>query len=136
MKKFYNKIKLSLTTLWIAIISFSSKVFAQIFEHEDLKYQTDYWIARVQTKYWVESPIINPITDWSTPMIIAVKIVQILLIIIIPVIWIINFIKIRKIDDKSLKKEKIKRTIVILLAILFVILLMSVVIRLLKKYNI
>ena len=29
MKKFYNKIKLSLMALWIAIISFSSKVFGQ-----------------------------------------------------------------------------------------------------------
>lgn len=123
MKNFYNKIRLSLTALWIAVLSFSSKVFAQIFEYGDLKYsQTDYWIARVQTKYWVESPIINPITDWSTPMIIAVKIVQIILIIIIPIIWIINLIKIRKIGDKIEKMKRIRTTIIIL-AILVLILI-------------
>ena len=136
MKKFYSKVKISLAALWVAILSFTSKVFAQVFEYEKLNSQTDYWIARVQTKYWVVNPIINPITDWSTPMIIAVKIVQILLIILIPIIWVINLIKIRKIDDKSLQKKRIRKTIITLLAILVTILLLAVAIRLLKKCNI
>lgn len=135
MKKFYNKIKIRLTALWIAIISFSSKVFAQVLEYEELKYpQTDYWVARIQTKYWVVNPIVDPY-DWSTPTIIVIKIAQILLIVIIPIIWIINFIKIKKMDDKTQKKKKIIATIITILAILIIIILLSVAVWLLKKYN-
>ena len=122
MRNFYNKIKISLTALWIAIISFSCKVFALVLEYEELKYpQTDYWISRMQTKYWVVNPIVDPY-DWSTPTIVFIKIAQILLIVIIPIIWIINLIKIKKIDDKTLKKKKIKNTVIIvsILIILFV----------------
>ncbi len=125
MKKFYNRIKIRLTALWIAIFSFSCKVFAQVLEYKELKYpQTEYWVARVQTKYWVVNPIVDPY-DLSTPTIIVIKIAQILLIVIIPIIWIINLIKIRKIDDNAIKKKKIKKTIIAIsiLTIIFVALL-------------
>ncbi len=125
MKKLLNKIKFSLATLSAAIISFSSKVFALVLEYEELKYpQTDYWISRMQTKYWVVNPIVDPY-DWSTPTIMIIKIAQILLIVIIPIIWIINLIKIRKIDDNAIKKKKIKKTIIAIsiLTIIFVALL-------------
>ena len=134
MKNFYNKIKISLTALWIAIISFSCKVFALVLEYEELKYpQTDYWISRMQTKYWVVNPIVDPY-DWSTPTIVFIKIAQILLIVIIPIIWIINLIKIKRIDDKTVKKKKIKNAIIIItiLLVLFIILLLLP--RFLKEY--
>ena len=134
MRNFYNKIKISLTALWIAIISFSCKVFAQVLEYEQLKYpQTDYWISRMQTKYWVVNPIVDPY-DWSTPTIMIIKIAQILLIVIIPIIWIINLIKIKRIDDKTVKKKKIKNAIIIItiLLVLFIILLLLP--RFLKEY--
>lgn len=141
MSKGLNKIKFSLAAIWASISSFPFKALGR--EIED--FQTEYWIlpskttsqrgkeidieAPMQWIYWVPFP--------SEPApITAIKIAQMWLAAIIFIVWIISFIKIRKIDDKSLKKKKIKRTIVILLAILFVILLMSVAIRLLKKYNI
>jgi hypothetical protein len=134
MKKLLNKIKFSLATLSAAIISFSSKVFALVLEYEELKYpQTDYWISRMQTKYWVVNPIVDPY-DWSTPTIMIIKIAQILLIVIIPIIWIINLIKIKRIDDKTVKKKKIKNAIIIItiLLVLFIILLLLP--RFLKEY--
>lgn len=121
MKKLLNKIKLGLTALLAAIISFSSKVFAQVLEYKELNYlQTEYWISHMQTKYWVVNPIVDPL-NWSAPTIIAIKIAQILLVVIIPIIWIVNLIKIRKIDDKAQKKKKIRITIIVI-AILILIL--------------
>ena len=134
MKKLLNKIKFSLATLSAAIISFSSKVFAIVLEYEELKYpQAEYWMSRVQTKYWVENPIVDPY-DWSTPTIIIIKIAQILLIVIIPIIWIINLIKIKKIDDKTLKKKKIKKTVIIIAILVILVIILLLLPRFLKKY--
>jgi uncharacterized membrane protein len=120
MNKFFNKMAASLISLWIAIISFSSRVMGQENEH------------RMEPMYWVYYPkeSLSPV-----PMIIAfIKVIQILLVVVIFVIWIINFVRIRKIDDKAQKRKSVKRTVIILLTTLIIILLMSISARLIKKY--
>lgn len=112
MKNFYNKIKISLTALWIAIISFSSKVFG-----------TD-WTMDFQTKYWIVDPS-EILTEPDPKLTSVIKIAQRLLAFVIFIVWIINLVKIRKIDDNAIKKKKIKKTIVAIsiLTIIFVALL-------------
>lgn len=129
MKKTFYKIKLSLATLWIAIISFSSKVISQFHQFgQDFSVPS---VATAQTVYWVPpqelGTKINAIVN-------AIKRFRIPLIIVIFIVWIVNFIKIRKIEDKNLKKKKIKNTAIIILIISIIILLMSISARLIKKY--
>jgi len=127
MKKTFYKIKISLAALWIAIISFSSKVLWLI-TWPTLQQQNIYqW----EVMYWVPSP--GPETTINA-IINAIKRFRIPLIIVIFIVWIVNFIKIRKIDDKTLKKKKIKSTAIIILIISIIILLMSISARLIKKY--
>ena len=123
MKKFLSKIKTSLTTLWIALVSFSSKVFGQGWEIWDQRYYA-------QTVYWVRNTV-------SEPEIITfaiIKSLQRLLVAIVLVLWIINLIKIKKIDDKQQKKEKIKKTIITLVIMLIFVLLLSGITRLLRNH--
>ena len=123
MKKFLSKIKTSLTTLWIALVSFSSKVFGQGWEIWDQRYYA-------QTVYWVRNTV-------SEPEIITfaiIKSLQRLLVAIVLVLWIINLIKIRKIDDKQQKKEKIKKTIITSVIMLIFVLLLSGITRLLRNH--
>ena len=113
MKKTLSKIKVSLATAWIAIISFSSKVFGQRFNNSMWHMQTFYWVEMPE-KYISPEPLTS--TGWTTSIII--KIAQILLVAIIFIVWIISFIKIKKIDDKALKKKKIKNTIIIMILLI------------------
>lgn len=115
MKKTTNKTKLSIATLWTAIISFLSKVFAQERENPEQRYSA-------QTLYWVANPEPSP----ETIILITIKLLQRLLLAVVLVLWIINFIKIRKIDDKIQKKEKIKKTIITVVVMVIIILLLSV----------
>ena len=123
MKKILSKIKTNLTTLWIALVLFSSKVFGQGWEIWDQRYYA-------QTVYWVRNTV-------SEPEIITfaiIKSLQRLLVAIVLVLWIINLIKIRKIDDKQQKKEKLKKAIITIIVILIIIILLSLDTRLIKKY--
>ena len=120
--------KAALTTFWVTLISFSSKVMGRLEQKWWSRSQPE--INDVQLLYWVPPP------DPTSATINAIKWFQYLFTIIILIIWIFNYTKIRKIEDKAEKNKKTKKTIIILLAILIAILLMSVAIRLLKKYNI
>ena len=117
MKKAINKIKISLSTLWIAIISFSSKVMGL---HSD-------WTVDAQPDYWIYYPSELLTSPKSESPILAIKIVQILLIAVIFIVWIVSFLKIKKIDDKTLKKKKIRNTIIVI-AIVILVLIASFVI--------
>ena len=111
MKKTFNKIKAVLTTFWLTLFSFSSKVMWQ--ERAD-----------PQPMYWVYIETL-PSQEWN--VVIAVKIIQRLLVAITFVVWIISFMKIRKIDDKAVKKKKIRNAVIIIsiLIILIIALLLS-----------
>ncbi len=134
MKKLFTKIKTVLATLWIGIISFSSKVLwkTPIFE------QTYKW--HMQTFYWVPSAQeyrVIPISAYAEPttslMDTIIKIAPRLLVAVTFIIWVVSFIKIRKIDDETLKKKKIKNTIIISTLIILILLLLLLP-RFLKKY--
>lgn len=113
MGKTINKIKMSLSTLWIAIISFSSKVMG---EHP-------YWVnSPAQPDYWIPTELLT--SPKSESPIIAIKIAQVLFVTIIFIVWTISFIKIRKIDDKNQREKKIRNTIIII-AILVLLLILS-----------
>ncbi len=111
MKRTLNKIKTSLATLLIALVSFSSKIFAQRWEYPEA--------AIGQTLYWVYNPKPLPET--------IIRISQRLLVAVVLILWIVNFIRIRKIEDKSEKNKKIKKAVIVI-AILLVILIATFVI--------
>ncbi len=124
MKKFINKLKAGLVSFRIALISFPFKV----------KWLNEWgWRPNPQPDYWVREPIELIKNDTSvielTPTLIdtIIKIIPRLLIAITFIVWIINFIKIRKIEDKSEKNKKIKRTVIVI-AMLVVILVATFVI--------
>ena len=121
MKKTLNKIKTSLAALWVAIVSFFSKVFGQLLIEDT--YCPD---CKMQSLYWV-----SPLYQVST----YIKFTQKLLIGVVFIIWLINLIKIRKTDDKTKKKKKIKGTIITISIILAIIVLMSLSILIIRNYN-
>ena len=106
MKKIFNKIKVCLVAFRIALISFPLKVKGVKVTQPGVYYPSEL--------YWVPSP--------AKPTDISIKLIPRLLIAITFIVWIVSFLKIRKIDDKTLKKKKIKKTIIIisLLAILII----------------
>jgi len=115
MKRIFNRIKTSLATLWIAIISFFSKVFGQNFGRiEDT----------IHPLYWVSNPI-----PYYDPIFTNKKIVQRALIGATFIVWLINFIKIIKTKDKAQKKKRIKRTIITLIILLVTIFLVQLIVR-------
>ena len=81
----------------------------------------------IEDPHWTES-------FFTSPWWIAIKIAQRALIGVTFIIWIINFIKIKKADDKVQRKNRIKRTIIII-TILIVLLIATFLIPtlLLKK---
>lgn len=101
MKKLLTKIKLSLATLWITLISFSSKAMGWI-------EVTNNQPINLSNPKYIKPPK-------STIILVTItKILPRILIAITFIIWIVSFIKIRKIDDENLKKKKIKNTIIII----------------------
>lgn len=129
MKKTFNKIKLGLSAFWLSIISFFPKVFWQGFwtpnDYNKYTVQWMYWVPPIQDLYWVPSPI--------APALTASKVVQRLLIWVTFIVWIVNLIKIRKIDDKVQKKKRIKKTIIIMSILIILIVACIITIQLLKR---
>lgn len=122
MKKTFNRIKTCLATLWIAVFSFFSKVFWQsswgMYQPMQEMYGVEYTIRRP-----VEQPtLIETITKLAKWPLIGITFI----------VWIISFIKIRKIEDKAQKKKKIKR-IIIIISILVVLIVASLILPLLLK---
>jgi len=124
MKKLLTKIKTVLTTLWITLISFSSKVMGQFTMVKEIKYQKE-----MASLYWPP-----PMQRMEILVNITTKITSLLLVAITLVFWIVSFIKIRKIDDKTLKKKKIKNTIIIVSILVILIVILLILPRFLKKY--
>ena len=103
-----NKKKLKLAAIRTVALSFPLKVIGQ-----SLPMQYLYWTPNIQDVYWVE-PIESKIN-------IIIKMVQRALVGITFIVWIINLIKIRKIDDKIQKKKRINRTIIILVILVVIL---------------
>jgi len=111
MKKTFNEIKVSLTTLLVAVVSFFSKVIGQSLISDYKK--EDYEMVSMYAAPYV--PLPEPKTN------IAIKVVQRTFAWVTFIIWIINLIKIKKTDDKIQRKKRIKRAIIIM-SILVVVL--------------
>lgn len=116
MKRFFNKIKAGLVAFRIALISFPLKV----------KGLDDWWWAPM---YWIENyhPEVYEPSEPSVIIATIIKIAPRLLVAITFIVWTISFIKLRKINDKTLKKKKIRNTIIVI-AILILILIAAFVI--------
>jgi hypothetical protein len=128
MKKFFNKIKSGLTTFWIALMYFPFRVKGQErWKWVNPEAQPDYWI------YYPSEKILWPSSTERTMMIIE-KIIPRLLVTVIFIVWIVSFIKIRKIDDKTLKKKKIKNTIIIITILVILTIIFTTAVPFLKKY--
>lgn len=121
MKNFFNGIKAGLISFRIALISFSLKVkwlWLDDYQIPDyLKYQSLYWVKPLSSVETFPSPIEPAETIVDT----IIKIAPRLLIAITFIVWIVSFIKIRKIDDNALKKKKIKNTIIIISLLIILI---------------
>lgn len=116
MKKLLTKIKLGLATLWIVLISFSSKTMWWNFEDTQ---RSEPVYEPIQAVYWVPRP--------TSPISHVLNAVQRLTAIAIFIIWIVNFIRIMRTNDKDLKNKRIKNTI-IEITILVVILIATLII--------
>ena len=129
MKKIFNKIKVSLVVFRVALISFPLKVKGLWnWEWKDPDPQPDYWI------YYPSEKLLSSPVEQTTIIDTIIKIIPRLLVAITFIVWIVSFIKIRKIDDKTVKKKKIRNTVIIIsiLIILIVALILST--PLLTKY--
>ena len=111
MKKVFNKIKACLISLQIMLISFSSKVMAWTFETEVMELEElETWkYENPQPSYWIPyQRFSSPVEPTDT----IIKTIPRLLVVITFVVWIVSFIKIRKIDDKVVKRKKIKNAVI------------------------
>ena len=116
MKKTFNKVKLWLSAFWVAIISFFSKVIGQNW------IQALYWVP--VTGIDIDVPVLSQessASELSTLINTIIRIAQRPLIAITFIIGIINFLKIRRIKDKTQKKKKIIRSVITIIILLLLI---------------
>jgi len=130
MKKIFNKIKASLIVFWVTLISFPLKVKGLWnWEWKDPDPQPDYWI------YYPSEKLLSSPVEETTIIDTIIKIVPRLLVAITFIVWIVSFIKIRKIDDKTVKKKKIRNAIIIISVLVILIIILLLLPRFLKKYS-
>ena len=130
MKKIFNKIKASLVVFRVALISFPLKVKGLWnWEWKDPDPQPDYWI------YYPSEKLLSSPVEQTTIIDTIIKIVPRLLVAITFIVWIVSFIKIRKIDDKTVKKKKIRNAIIIISVLVILIIILLLLPRFLKKYS-
>ena len=110
MKKILNKVKIGLSAFWVTIISFFSKVFGQFpGDHE--------MVEMYGTPYSID---LDPL-EQPTLIDIITKITKRPLIGITLIIWIANYLKIKRIKDKTQKKKKIIKSIITIIILLLII---------------
>ena len=129
MKKTLNKIKKGIAAFWVALISLFSKAIGKNLEGMPIgETQYLYWVPQwvMQLEYWVPSPM-------SSTFIVS-KITQRSLIWVTFIVWIVNLVKIKKIDDKVQRKKKIKKTIIVIRILIILIVACIITTRLLKRY--
>ena len=109
------------TLLWFPVKSLWNS--SEWFSNEDwweIKQFSDYWIG-VQGLYWVP----NPDGEFNHAVINSFKIADFILVVVTFLVWIISFLKIRKIKDKDLKHKKTKMTFWIIFVLILIIVLIS-----------
>ena len=124
MKNSTHRKRLSIATLLATIISFPLKIFGQGVDKVEEAWFGGY-VGDRWPMYWLTYTPNLPTSESSTIISTILRIIPWLLVTVTFIIWIVNFIKVRKIDDKWAKNKKIKKTIVAIsiLTIIFVALL-------------
>ena len=118
--------KSALTTFWVTLISFSSKVMGQLDKTIDgWHIQNQNYNPNVQGIYWVPNNI-NPINQ-------VLNAVQRLTAIAIFIIWIVNLIRIIRTNDKNLRKKRIKNTIIVISILIIILIACFLITYLLKR---
>ena len=110
MKKILNKIKVSLAILWVAVVSFFSKVIGEFWQETTL-YDINWKPVYMESLYGVSYPD-ETLLEAKTNL--AIKIAKRAFVGITFIVWMINLIKIKKTDDKVQRKKRIRRSIIII----------------------
>ena len=109
MKKTFNKIKTWLATLWVAIVSFIWNVMAEIGDRSQFE----------------QTAGVAPYDDTVTNSYTLKNLIKRVFVFIPLIVWVIKFIKMRKIEDKPLRRKKRWKvaiiTLVIMIAVFFLI---------------
>jgi hypothetical protein len=122
MKKTFSKIKLTAIMLFTSLASLISKTMWQV-----------WWWSSTQSFYWVAFPEKEAvwIVVWKQPSFLSsmidiiIKCIEWALVWVIFLIGVINYLKIKKIDDKELRKKKIKKTVIIIAIIAIIDILIA-----------
>ena len=131
MKKTFLKIRWFFVMACAAIASFVSKAMWQAIDNDRGAQQWFYWVYRSRP-----IPVSVALEPSSTSSIIdtVVKCFEFVLFAAIFVVWIVSFLKIRKIEDKELKSNKIKRSIIAIVVLLVIWILVWLWYRLYNEY--
>ncbi len=131
MKKLPSLFKTSVIIYFAGIASFLSKVMWNSlgFWHSMPGIQQPmYWVPMDEYSY-------EPVSSSASSIIsTVVKCIEGVLIGVIFLVWIISFLRIRKIEDKELKSKKIKNAIITIIILLVIGILIWLWYRLYNKY--
>ena len=121
MKKILNRIKWFFAIAFAFVASFLSKALWSGFDF------TNY---PAQPMYWVEGTI-GRVPDPQPSLLFTVlsflfKWIEVILLWIVFILWIVSYFKIRKIEDKNIKANKIKNIAIVVWIIVFIIVLIVI----------
>lgn len=119
MRKFFNKIKSGITTLWIILVSLN------IGRSEDW-----YWVPYPENNYIASVPK-ERISEKFLPTMI--NLAQRILPVITFVVWIVSLRVVLKTKDKEQKRKRIKISIILMSILVILIIIVSIVSRLLNN---
>ena len=122
MKKSLSKITSAAVMICASAYSFIAKATGhKVFVKYQSHAQTDYWIRMDR-----ELPDPETTSLLTTILITIGKCMEYILIGLILIIWLLSYLKIRKIEDKKLKAKKIKNTAIVIWIIIIITILIAV----------
>ena len=116
---------------FVSIASFVSKAMWQAIDNDRGAQQWFYWVSRSRP---LSVSVASEPSSTSSIIDIAVKCIEGVLVAAIFLVWIISFLRIRKIEDKDLKSKKIKRTVIAIVVLLVIWILVWLWYRLYNEY--
>ena len=116
MKKILNRIKWFFTVAFAFVASFLSKVIWGDFDFTNYPAQSLYWVKGTVGRVPDPEPSLL-----FTVLSFLFKWIEVILLWIVFIIWIISYLKIRKIDDIEFREKKIKKSAIVVSIILFIL---------------
>lgn len=121
MKKSFSKIKWFFVMAFAAVTSFVSKALWSGF---------DFTKYPAQPMYWVEGTI-GRVPDPQPSLLFTIlsflfRWIEVILLWIVFILWFVSYFKIRKIEDKNIKANKIKNIAIVVWIIVFIIVLIVI----------